>query len=60
MTAKIEGTIDDEMKIEQRLDADVEKILESYRGEIDRGQVDYHQMFLMVKKKLAKERDFIF
>ena len=39
--------------------SDVEKILEGYKREIDRGQVDYHQMFLMVKKKLARERGII-
>lgn len=55
----VETIIEDEIQVEQRLEADVEKLLESYHREIDRGQVDYHQMFMMVKKKLAKERGIV-
>ncbi|HSG06303.1 MAG TPA: DUF507 family protein [Nitrospiria bacterium] len=55
----IERTITEELLVEDRLDAEVRKILDSYESEIAKGNVDPHQMFLMVKKQLAKERGII-
>jgi len=51
--------ITEELMIEDRLDAEVRQILETYRVQIERGQVDERKMFLMIKKQLAKERGII-
>jgi len=55
----LEQIITEELMIEDRLDAEVRQILETYRIQIERGQVDERRMFLMIKKQLAKERGII-
>jgi hypothetical protein len=57
--SSLEQIITEELMIEDRLDAEVRKILETYRVQIERGQVDERKMFLMIKKQLAKERGII-
>jgi hypothetical protein len=47
------------MEEEKRLNADCDKIMDQYAREIDRGSVDPHNMFLMIKKKLAKEKGVV-
>jgi len=59
VTAWLDQIITDEMLIEDRLDAEVRQILETYKAQIDRGQVDERTMFLMIKKQLVKERGMI-
>ncbi len=55
----IERVIADDFSVEDRLDAEVRKILDSYESEIAKGDVDPHQMFLMIKKQLAKDKGLI-
>jgi hypothetical protein len=57
--SSLEQIITEELMIEDRLDAEVRQILETYRVQIERGQVDERKMFLMIKKQLAKERGII-
>jgi hypothetical protein len=59
VTAFLDQIITDEMMIEDRLDAEVRQILDTYKAQIDRGQVDERTMFLMIKKQLVKERGMI-
>jgi uncharacterized protein len=59
VTALLDQIISDEMMIEDRLDAEVRKILDAYKAQIDQGQVDERTMFLMIKKQLVKERGMI-
>lgn len=47
------------MEQERKINAECDKILDQYAGEVDRGSVDPHKMFLMIKKKLVKEKGFI-
>lgn len=51
--------ITEELLIEDKLNVEVRTLMKKYEAEIDRGQVDYQKMFLMVKKQLAKERGVI-
>jgi len=55
----IEGIIEEEVAAEIRLNAEVEEILKSYQKEIEKGNVDYHKMFQMVKSQLVKKRGII-
>lgn len=55
----IERVIAEDFSVEDRLDAEVRKILDSYETEIAKGDVDPHQMFLMIKKQLVKEKGLI-
>ena len=48
-----------DLQAEDKLDADVEEILQKFQKEIDSGKVDYRKMFLKVKKQLAKDRKII-
>ena len=56
---KIEEIISDELMIEDRLNDEVRELLKAYEHQIEKGQVDYQKMFLMIKRKLAKERGVI-
>lgn len=59
LVSSLEQIITDELLIEDRLDAEVRQILDTYKAQIDQGQVDERKMFLMIKKQLAKERGMI-
>jgi hypothetical protein len=59
LVAKISHIITDNLLAEDRLEAEVRQILKSHESEIQRGDADFHKMFLMIKKKLAKERGVI-
>jgi hypothetical protein len=49
----------EELSAEDKLNAEVRTLMKKYEAEIEKGQVDYQKMFLMVKKQLAKDRGVI-
>lgn len=51
--------ISDNLKIEEDLDEDVKEILKKFAEKMDQDHIHYHEMFKMVKDKLAKERNLI-
>lgn len=59
LASKISQIITEDLMVEERLEAEVRQILKSHASEIQRGDADFHKMFLMIKKKLAKERGII-
>ncbi len=54
----VEAFVED-LRAEDRLDKEVEKILESHAGTIDSERLDYRKMFNMIKGKLARERGIV-
>ena len=56
---QIDHAILEELSIEDRLNAEVRKMLTVYEQDIERGHVDYQRMFTLVKSKLARERGII-
>jgi hypothetical protein len=56
---KVNNIITEELAIEDRLNDEVRDILSRYSEEIWRSNAEYHQLFKMVKVKLAKERGII-
>ncbi len=48
-----------DLMIEDRLNDEVRQLLEQYSEEVQRGGVEYHRMFNMVKAKLVRERNII-
>jgi hypothetical protein len=48
-----------ELTVDQRLNAEVRRLLEKYESEIEKGRLDYRSLFEMTKKKLARERNII-
>ncbi|MBI1909805.1 MAG: DUF507 family protein [Deltaproteobacteria bacterium] len=57
--AKADAVVLKNMDEEEAIDQQVRKYLEKYQTEISRGQVDPQKMFLMIKKQIAKEKNFI-
>ncbi len=51
--------ITDDLLVEDRLNEEVRDILDQHQDEIDKGNIDYHRMFLMIKRKLAQERGLV-
>jgi hypothetical protein len=51
--------ITEELSVEDKLNVEVRTLMKKYEAEIEKGQVDYQKMFLMVKKQLAKDRGVI-
>lgn len=48
-----------DLRAEEELNREVEKIMESHSDEIDTNRLDYRKMFSMIKNKLIKERELI-
>jgi hypothetical protein len=51
--------ITEELSVEDRLNAEVRRMLKDYEKQIEQGQVDYQKMFQKVKQKLVQERGII-
>ena len=49
----------DELSAEERLDAEVRKILEQYRSDITMGRMNYDDLFRRVKQRLINERRIV-
>jgi hypothetical protein len=53
------SVITEDLMVEDRLNEEVREILARHQEEIDRGNIDYHKMFQMIKRKLAQERGLV-
>jgi hypothetical protein len=51
--------ITEELSVEDKLNAEVRQMLKAHEQEIERGHMDYHKMFTMLKQKLVRERGII-
>jgi hypothetical protein len=56
----IHGVLVEELMVEDRIDDEVRQILSEHVDEIQRANVQYHEMFKKVKAKLQRERNLIF
>ena len=56
----IHQVILDELMVEDKIDEEVRQILNEHVDEIQRANVQYHEMFKKVKAKLQRERNLIF
>jgi hypothetical protein len=48
-----------DLETEDRLNEEVRKLLESYADDINRGMVNYQELFRKVKTKLARDRKMV-
>lgn len=55
----LDQVITEELSIEDRLNAEVRRMLKAHEQEIERGHVDYQKMFTVLKSKLVRERGII-
>jgi len=56
---KISDVILADMMAEEKLNADVDKLLSAHAAEIAQENMDYRKVFEMTKKKLAQERGIV-
>ena len=56
----INNVILEELMVEDKIDEEVRTILNEHVDEIQRANVQYHEMFKKVKAKLQRERNLIF
>ena len=56
---EVYAVIREDLMAEEKLDEEVRKILEQYLDTMNQDHIQYHEMFKMVKAKLAKERNII-
>jgi hypothetical protein len=59
LEALVINVITDDLQVEDRLNEEVRDILEQHQDKIDKGNIDYHKMFTMIKRKLAQERGLV-
>ncbi|HSF16249.1 MAG TPA: DUF507 family protein [Vicinamibacteria bacterium] len=59
MVQKLVGLMTEELLVEDRLNDEVREILTEHSEEMRRTNVEYREMFKMIKKKLARERKII-
>jgi hypothetical protein len=51
--------IADELMIEERLDAEVHKLLQAYKYEITMGRMSYDELFKKTRQRLIRERKIV-
>ncbi len=59
LQADISRIIADDLMVEDHLNAEVKEILRTHATEMERGNIDYNQMFTMIKRRLVRERGLI-
>ena len=59
MVQALIGIMTEELLVEDRLNDEVREILTQHAEEMRRTNVEYREMFKMIKKKLARERKII-
>jgi len=57
--ALIARVITEDLAVEDKLDDEVKEILRAHEKEIDQKNINYAQMFNLVKRKLVRERGLI-
>ena len=59
LRAKLARVIEEDLRLEDRLNEEVKEILAGYEREMDRGNIDYSRIFNLVKNRLVRERNLI-
>ena len=57
--SRISGLVVDDLMVEDRLNDEVREIMRTYNDQIRRADVELHEMFKVIKAKLARERNII-
>jgi hypothetical protein len=55
----VRQVISDELRVEDKLNDEVRELMREHMERIRRADVEYHEMFKVIKARLAKERDII-
>lgn len=57
--AMVQEVITEELRVEDKLNDEVRELMREHMARIRRADVEYHEMFKVIKARLAKERDII-
>ncbi len=49
----------DELMVEERLDAEIHKLLQAYKYEITMGRMSYDELFKKTKQRLVRDRKLV-
>ena len=55
----VQHVLVDELRVEDRLNDEVRELMREHNERIRRAAVEYHEMFKVIKAKLAREREII-
>ena len=55
----VQQVIVEELRVEDRLNDEVREVMREHNERIRRADVEYHEMFKVIKARLARERDII-
>lgn len=58
LAAGLARAFEDNLKAEDALDNEVHEIMRAHAAEMRQGNIEHHEMFRMIKQKLAKEKKF--
>ncbi len=59
LTGRLSRTILQDLQVEDRLNEEVREILSGISDQMERQNVQYHEMFKLLKSKLVRERKLI-
>lgn len=59
LKAALQEIITDELMIEERLDAEIHKMLQQYKTEITMGRLSYDELFKKTKRELVMKRRLV-
>jgi len=59
LESRVQAVIVEELAIEDQLNDEVRELMRQYETQIRRADVEYHEMFKVIKSKLARERNII-
>ena len=55
----VRQVLTEELRVEDKLNDEVRDLMREHMARIRRADVEYHEMFKVIKARLAKERDII-
>jgi len=55
----VQDVISEELRVEDKLNDEVRELMREHMVRIRRADVEYHEMFKVIKARLARERDII-
>lgn len=56
---RVSHALTEDLMVEDRLNEEVREILRGHADQIDRQNIQYHEMFKLIKSKLVRERKLI-
>jgi hypothetical protein len=59
LAASLDQVITEELRVEDRINAEAKGLLRKYEAEIARGQLNEHELFLKIKKQLVKDKGVV-